>query len=385
MFARALLYLTVTLLCAAPTVSAAATDEEAQQRARIRFAAMDSNNDGVISRNEWRGSARSFEVHDWNGDGELSGDEIRIGAQRNTNFEYADHNPSRAEQFLSWTEAGFNNLDHNRDRRITVNEWHFDIQTFRRVDRNRDDALNRAEFLGGETDDLRGDRFEDIDVNNNGRVERREWYGSADAFDWLDRNNDGVLTRAEVVGDQDANRPLDQFASLDIDDSGTIERDEWHWSRISFNDRDVNRDGVISRREFTATGGAPSSTPTTAGGTVVINPQARWTDTGLNVRAGDVLSFRADGQIQMSTNPEDIATPAGARSGRMAPDAPIANAVAGALIARFGDSAPVLIGNRGTFTAPVSGRLYLGVNDDHLLDNQGEYRVHVEARGRTTR
>ena len=384
MFARALFYLTVALLCAAPAVSAAAADEQAQQRARMRFAAMDTNNDGVISRNEWRGSARSFEVHDWNGDGELSGEEVRVGAQRNTNFEYADHNPSRAEQFLSWTDAGFNNLDHNRDRRITVNEWHYDIQTFRRVDRNRDDALSRAEFLGNDTDDLRGDRFEDIDVNNNGRIERREWYGDAQVFDWLDRNNDGILTRAEVVGEE-VNRPFDQFASLDINRNGTLSRDEWHWSRISFNDRDVNRDGVISQREFNASGGAPSSTPTAAGGTVVINPQVRWTDTGLNVRAGDVLSFRADGQIQMSTNPEDIATPAGARSGRKAPDAPIASAVAGALIARFGDSAPVLIANRGTFTAPVSGRLYLGVNDDHLLDNQGEYRVHVEARERTTR
>ena len=89
----------------------------------MRFAAMDRNNDGVISRDEWRRSPRSFEVHDWNGDGVLADDEVRIGAQRNTDTQYADHDPSRAERYLSWTDAGFANLDHNRDRRITADEW----------------------------------------------------------------------------------------------------------------------------------------------------------------------------------------------------------------------------------------------------------------------
>jgi hypothetical protein len=30
---------------------------------------------------------------------------------------------------------------------LTSNEWHFDLETFRRVDRNRDNAINLAEFL----------------------------------------------------------------------------------------------------------------------------------------------------------------------------------------------------------------------------------------------
>ena len=73
--------------------------------ARIRFQAMDRNNDGVITRDEWRGSAQSFTVHDWNGDGRLSGNEIRIGAARddrawdNDNFDY-----EREYVFDDWTE-----------------------------------------------------------------------------------------------------------------------------------------------------------------------------------------------------------------------------------------------------------------------------------------
>src|SRR4029453_13498003 len=41
-----------------------------------RFRGMDTNNDGVISRNEWRGSRQSFAVHDWNNNGVLDGQEI---------------------------------------------------------------------------------------------------------------------------------------------------------------------------------------------------------------------------------------------------------------------------------------------------------------------
>ena len=52
--------------------------------------------------------------------------------------------------------------------------------------------------------------------------------------------------------------------------------------------------------------------------------------------------------------------------------------MAGGLIAKIGESAPLFIGAQRTIQrAPVSGRLYLGVNDDHLDDNSGEYRVSI--------
>ena len=42
-----------------------------------RFRGMDRNGDGVITRDEWRGSDQSFRQLDRNGDGVLSGDELR--------------------------------------------------------------------------------------------------------------------------------------------------------------------------------------------------------------------------------------------------------------------------------------------------------------------
>ena len=350
------------------------------QTARMRFESMDTNNDGVITRAEWRGSDRAFLNQDWNGDGRLSGQEVAIGGRRNQSFEEADHVPNRYERFVSWTNAGFNNLDHNRDRRITANEWHFDLETFRRVDRDRDGSLDQTEFLGQDVDDVRDTSFDDLDWNNNGRVERSEWSGSTAVFDGLDRNRDGVLSRFEVVGGVDTPYDTwDEFASLDYDRDGMLARDEWHWSNVSFTRRDSNRDGRLSRQEFSAGGGAPGAVGTSGAQqrTVRVNSQQRWTDSGILVRAGDTVTLDASGSIQLSDDANDRANPGGSVNNRRAPDAPVLNQPAGGLIAKIDNYGPIFLGGRRSFTAPVSGQLFFSVNDDHLADNQGEFAVNV--------
>jgi Ca2+-binding EF-hand superfamily protein len=237
--------------------AAAVTGASAQNQRNIRFASMDGNRDGVITRKEWNGSDRSFQVHDWNRDGILSGEEVRPGAQRpNANDEEFDYS-EREYPYADWTARGFSTLDHNRDNRITRDEWHFDVEMFRRADRNRDNVLSRAEFLGEDNqDDDRGDRFDYLDTNNDGRVSRAEWHGTAERFDALDDNRDGMLTRVEARGTSEP--PTDLFTSVDVNRDNRISPGEWHWSRPSFDNRDNNRDGILTREEF----GDSSSTPT---------------------------------------------------------------------------------------------------------------------------
>lgn len=362
------------------------TTVEAQRVSRMRFQEMDRNNDGRVTRQEWNGSAQSFSVHDWNNDGVLSGEEVRVGGRRAAALDPVDHAPGRFERNLDWTRRGFISLDHNRDNKLTSNEWHFDLETFRRVDANRDNNLSLNEFIGeGVTDDLRDDSFDDLDVNNNGRVERSEWYGGLNEFRTLDRNNDGILSRYEVVGTQPSLDTYDQFASLDYDRNGGLSRAEWHWSNLSFTQRDTNRNGVISKAEFDAGGGSPGTVGALGAQpagteTIKVNSQVRWTDTGITVRQGEVITFNTTGQIQLSDNAQDVAAPAGALSGRSANDAPISGVLAGALIGRIGSYSLLGIGNQTAITAPVAGRLYLGVNDDHLPDNRGEFNVVIGVR-----
>ena len=48
----------------------------------MRFQGLDKNRDGLITRSEWQGDDRAFANHDWDGNGILSGDEIRPGATK---------------------------------------------------------------------------------------------------------------------------------------------------------------------------------------------------------------------------------------------------------------------------------------------------------------
>jgi Ca2+-binding EF-hand superfamily protein len=167
----------------------------AAQRANdtdMRFQAMDANHDGVITRDEWRGSARAFRNQDRNGDGVLSGDEVRQSGtrRRGANGTAADDR--------------FRQLDTNGDGRVSVDEWRGSRAVFDALDANHDGVLTAREALGTRATSGRGDEFDAADVNGDGLVSASEWQWNRAAFDRLDVNHDGRLTRAEWESTQAA-------------------------------------------------------------------------------------------------------------------------------------------------------------------------------------
>ena len=112
--------------------------------------------------------------------------------------------------------------------------------------------------------------------------------------------------------------------------------------------------------------------------TIVVPSTNQWTSTGIHVNQGDRLQFQSSGEIQLRpANFNDRAGTAGSLQGRTAPNSPLPKALAGALIGRI-DSGPAFgIGNQTTIVAPATGTLYLGINDDVLTDNSGEFRVTI--------
>jgi Ca2+-binding EF-hand superfamily protein len=236
------LILALSLILAAPAAA------QGRGSRTIRFAAMDRNNDGVITRDEWRGSERSFRNHDWNGDGRLSGDEVRPGAARRERWDDRDINDA-IDRDDDFTPARFRTLDHDRDGRLARGEYHGPAEFFSRLDRDRDGFLTVAEFTGTDID--REDRFADLDGNGDGRVSRDEWHGAPAVFDALDANRDGSLTREEALGTETGGR--DPFRSIDVNGDNAIARSEWHWNSAAFDRLDTNRDRRLTRAEFEAT------------------------------------------------------------------------------------------------------------------------------------
>lgn len=135
----------------------------------------------------------------------------------------------------------------------------------------------------------------------------------------------------------------------------------------------------------TATSNTESSTFTEGqalpAGAIRVPANQRWTATPINVRRGDQLNFNVSGRIQLSDDAGDVAQSAGSLRQRIAAGAPLPANFAGALIARIGNSAPFPIGDVSTVTMPAAGQLFLGVNDDEVSDNRGEFLVNV-SRGR---
>ena len=112
-----------------------------------------------------------------------------------------------------------------------------------------------------------------------------------------------------------------------------------------------------------------------------INVDARrqWTDTGINVRAGDTIYFTPAGTIIWGPGRQDTA--AGENNSPVNRNRPIPSRPAAGLIGRVGNSMNdvFFIGDeRGPFRVHNTGRLFLGVNDDYFQDNSGSFRVAVE-------
>jgi hypothetical protein len=174
--------------------------------------------------------------------------------------------------------------------------------------------------------------------------------------------------------------PRLRVSDMDADHDGVVTRAEWRRSDEEFRRYDTNGDGVLSGAEVRAEVKDDANT-------VMVKSTERWTSTGVTVREGDVVRIESAGTVQLGPDPADISSPGGAGSGRRAPSAPLPDRPAGGLIARIDGAPPLFVGADSTLRANATGPLYLGVNDDNLADNRGEFRVKIDvpSRGRYRR
>lgn len=113
-----------------------------------------------------------------------------------------------------------------------------------------------------------------------------------------------------------------------------------------------------------------------------VQPGAGWIDTNIDLNAGDSLHISATGQLQYS-NAQQANTPAGLPRGfaDLIRNLPVNSAGRGALVGRIGSieaARPFLIGEQMNSQAPVTGRLFLSINQTSFDQATGSYHVTVE-------
>jgi len=125
--------------------------------------------------------------------------------------------------------------------------------------------------------------------------------------------------------------------------------------------------------------------PTTS--TVSVDAQRAWTDTGIDLRAGDTATIVANGKIRVANHPR-IGTQ---QPGGFSPNCSVPRKLFGtpvgpvpapqlncwSLIGRVRGGPIFEIGMKGTVPPGFAGRLYLGVNDDDFTDNSGSWTAAV--------
>jgi hypothetical protein len=145
---------------------------------------------------------------------------------------------------------------------------------------------------------------------------------------------------------------------------------------LRFDRNEVDRIDFENRRPTNdynnAVGGRPSGMRERP---VIVSADVAWNDSGVEVRAGQTIFFAAQGRVRWGRDRQD--GPAGERNSPSNPNRPMGNRNAAALIGKIGNDMFFIGDDPGPIRMRSSGRLYLGVNDDVLTDNSGNFRVVV--------
>ena len=110
----------------------------------------------------------------------------------------------------------------------------------------------------------------------------------------------------------------------------------------------------------------------------MVSATREWTDTAIDLRAGDLVTVTATGRIFYAPGNEHFASAAGAAGRRATAAAPMPDRDIGGLVARIGNGPAFFVGdNLEAHRAEGTGRLYLRVNDDVLTDNRGQFQATI--------
>lgn len=142
--------------------------------------------------------------------------------------------------------------------------------------------------------------------------------------------------------------------------------------------RDRNDGGVgTAGQQRNGNGRGGNGVPNNGPATFVLQGTQQWLSTNIAVTAGQALHFQASGSVQFSPDPNDHAEPQGPANHHTVVRAPMPNQPGGSLIGRIDNGQPFWIGNQATVNMPAAGTLFIGINDEVVADNSGQFNVVI--------
>lgn len=177
----------------------------------------------------------------------------------------------------------------------------------------------------------------------------------------------GQRIQGELVGVRNGQIEFEERRGFGGGRTVRFDRDEV--DRIEFDSRGY---GNNSNNNNNSNDGRPSGMRERQ---TIVSADVAWNDSGVDVRAGQTIYFEAQGRVRWGRDRQD--GPAGERNSPSNPNRPMGNRNAAALIGKIGNDMFFIGDDTGPIRVRNSGRLYLGVNDDVLTDNSGNFRVVV--------
>lgn len=161
----------------------------------------DVDGNGIITKEEWKGTPEEFQSFDGDQNGSLSKEECQAALELGKEF----HHGCISKFCKTTTEL----MDTDKNGEISLEEWKCSPKEFARLDKDKNGSLSKDEaalcckamkdFQSFHKNECPKALFDSKDADKNGAISLEEFKGAKEDFDKLDADKNGSLSMEEIT------------------------------------------------------------------------------------------------------------------------------------------------------------------------------------------